>query len=66
MHIGWELFFGLGALVLLCAIAYGAWQAKRRNPANDRVTEEATREQFDHPDTYPQRREELKDRLRPS
>lgn len=41
-------------------------QSKTRNRANDKITEDATREEYAHPDTYPERREELKKKLKPS
>ena len=62
----YEYAFGIGALVLFAAILYGFIQYKRRNRANDPITEEATREEYDHPDTYPETRERLKERVRPS
>jgi hypothetical protein len=64
--MSWEIIYPIGALLVLAAIAYGAIQYKTRNRANDRVTEEATREQYAHPETYNDRREELKKKLRPS
>lgn len=62
----WEIAWPLGALALFIALAYGAWSYHTRNKANDRVTEEATRELYKHPDTYDRKREELKKRVRPS
>jgi hypothetical protein len=66
MHLSWELSFGVGAAALLAAIVYGAWRNLTRNRANDPITEEATREEFEDPGSYPQRREALKKRLHPS
>jgi hypothetical protein len=46
----YEILYGLGALVLALAIAWGFIQYRRRNRAMDKVTEEATREEYDHPE----------------
>jgi hypothetical protein len=61
-----ELLYGLGALLLMAVLVYGFVQYKRRNRANDPLTEVATREEYDHPDSYPETREQLKSRVRPS
>ncbi len=47
-------------------LIYGILQYKARNRKNDAITEEATREQYAHPETYDERREELKKKLHPS
>jgi hypothetical protein len=65
-NIPWEILYGVGAVVLFVALAYGMIQYKSRNRANDRITDEATRAEYDDPAGYPQRREELKKELRPS
>ncbi len=62
----WEIAWPLGALALFIALAYGAWSYHTRNRANDRITEEATRELYSRPETYDRKREELKKRVRPS
>ena len=59
-----EILYGLGALVLLAVLVWGVTQYKTRNKANDRVTEAATRDEYDRPDTYDQDR--FKDQVRPS
>ena len=64
--MAWELVWGIGVLVLLAVMVWGATQYARRNKANDPLTEKATREEYSHPDTYPQEREELKRQVRPS
>lgn len=64
--LGLELLFGLGALVLLGALVWGFTQYKRRNRANDAVTEAATRDEYDHPNTYKQDEEAFRDQVRPS
>ncbi|HYE47880.1 MAG TPA: hypothetical protein VEA44_19085 [Caulobacter sp.] len=65
--LAWEMLFHIGWVVLGLALAYGLWKYYTRNKANDAVTEQATREQYEHPESYDNaRREELKDKLRPS
>ena len=61
-----ELLYGVGALVLLIALVWGITQYKSRNKANDPLTEAATREEYDHPDTYQQKEDDFRDRVRPS
>ena len=61
-----ELLYGLGALVLLIALVWGITQYKTRNKANDPLTEAATREEYDHPETYEQEQDEFKKQVRPS
>ena len=45
----YEILYGLGALILAIAIAWGVIQYNRRNKALDRLTEHATREEYDRP-----------------
>jgi hypothetical protein len=47
-----ELFFILGAIVLLVAISYAALRDGSRRRSNDRLTEAATRELYDDPARY--------------
>ena len=62
--IAWEMLFHIGWVLLGLALAYGLWKYYTRNKANDPITEQATREQYEHPKSYDnERREELKDRL---
>lgn len=61
-----ELLYGLGALVLFGAIIWGFTQYKRRNRANDAVTEAATHDEYDHPDTYQRDEKAFRDQVRPS
>ncbi|MDZ4375041.1 MAG: hypothetical protein U1C74_26975 [Phenylobacterium sp.] len=61
-----EVMYGVGALLLLAAIGYGMWRSKTRNRANDPITEAATREEYDHPDTYQKKEEAFRDHTRPS
>lgn len=59
-----EILYGLGALVLLAVLVWGVTQYKTRNKANDRVTEAATRDEYDRPAGYDEDR--YKDQVRPS
>jgi hypothetical protein len=61
-----EVFFGLGALVLLGALIWGITQYKLRNRANDPITERATKAEYDHPATYEQEQDRFRDEVRPS
>jgi len=61
-----EVFYGLGALALLAALVWGMVQYKRRNRANDPLTEQATRAEYFHPDTYQNEQGRFEDRERPS
>jgi hypothetical protein len=61
-----EVLYGLGALLLLAALVWGITQYRRRNRANDPVTEQATRAEYDHPDTYDREEQAFRDRVRPS
>jgi hypothetical protein len=61
-----EILYGLGALVLLAALVWGVTQYKTRNKANDALTEAATREEYDHPESYGREQERFKDQARPS
>jgi hypothetical protein len=51
-----EIGYGIGVLVLLGVLAWATWQYRRRNRANDRVTERATRELYEHPNSYNERK----------
>lgn len=64
--MGLEIVYGIGVGVLAVGLIYGILQYKARNRKNDAITEEATREQYAHPETYDERREELKKKLHPS
>ena len=61
-----EILYGVGALILLAALVWGVIQYKTRNKANDPITEAATREEYDHPDRYPEEEEEFREQIRPS
>jgi hypothetical protein len=51
-----ELFYGIGALALLAALVWATMQYRARNRANDPVTERATRELYQKPDKYDERK----------
>jgi hypothetical protein len=61
-----ELLYGVGALVLLIALVWGITQYKSRNKANDALTEAATRDEYDHPDTYQKDEDAFRDQVRRS
>lgn len=68
MHtsVPWEVLYGVGALVLVLALAWGTMQSRKRNRANDRVTEAATRESYEHPEAYKQEKKEFEKHVKPS
>jgi hypothetical protein len=66
MELSGELMYGIGAVVILLALIWGTYQVRTRNRRNDRLTEKAVREEYDHPETYAQRSEELKRKVEPS
>lgn len=51
-HLVPETFYVLGALLLGIAIGWAAFSYMTRNRRLDGAREAATREQYDHPDTY--------------
>ena len=61
-----EIFYGIGAVVLLGVLAWGYLRNRGRNRANDPITEAATKAEYDHPDTYDKDRRELDRQIRPS
>ena len=64
----WESLYFVGAIVIAVCAAYGIYQSRTRNKANDRVTQAATKELYADADRYEDggRRETLKDQLHPS
>ena len=66
MSVPWEIVYSIGALVLLVAIIWGVMQNKKRNRANDPITEAATRESYKHPETYKEEKKEFEKQVRPS
>jgi hypothetical protein len=47
-----EIFYFIGAIVLLAAIGYGLMRNIGRNKRVDPITDAATREQYKHPERY--------------
>jgi hypothetical protein len=47
-----EVFFGIGTLILAAALAWAILRNRRRNRANDPITDAATREEYKHPASY--------------
>lgn len=46
--LSWEMLYVLGTVVLGLGLVYGVVSYYTRNRTNDALTEEATREQYDH------------------
>jgi hypothetical protein len=65
MSFPWEAWFGIASAVLLIALAYAAYQTSTRNRGNDPVSDAATRELYEQPDTYPEPRRELRKQIEP-
>ena len=60
------LGYGFGTLILFVALIYGGVQYSRRNRANDKITDAATVELYEHPDRYEARtHDELEKKLQP-
>lgn len=47
-----EVLTGIGIAVLLLAMIVGVMMSRRRNRANDKVTDAAVRAQYSNPDGY--------------
>jgi len=47
-----ELVFIIGAVTLGAVLAYATIRNRRRNRANDAITEAATRAEYKRPDSY--------------
>ena len=63
--LSWEMLWPIGTVILAGLLVYGLVKYYTRNKANDRITEQATREQYEHPRSYDdERREALKVRVR--
>jgi hypothetical protein len=63
--MSWEIFFGLGALVLAAAVLWAMRRNVTRNRANDRLTEQATHEEYAHPEAYDRTQKDLERQVRP-
>ena len=53
-EFSWEIFFAIGALVLIVGLAWGVSRSKARNRANDEIAQEATRAEYEQPEKYEQ------------
>ena len=62
----WEVLYVVGALILGGAIAYGAFRYYTRNRSNDAITEQATREEYRHPDRYDRTEDEFRKKVQSS
>lgn len=60
----YELLWGVGVLVLLGGLAWGVSRYHSRNRANDRITEQATRELYKDPEGYERKRPDLQRQVR--
>ena len=49
--LSWEMLYVVGAALLALGIVYGLVSYYTRNRRNDALTEDATREQYDHEST---------------
>jgi hypothetical protein len=61
-----EILWGVGTIVLFVVLIYGMIQYKTRNRGNDRVSDAATKALYDDPERYPEKREALKQDIKPS
>ena len=66
LNLSWELLFPVSAALLGLALAYGLFRYTRRDRRNDAVTEQATREEYRHPDRYDQTEDDFRDKVRPT
>lgn len=55
--IAFELFYIIGALLLLAGIGYAMYRDKTRDKRKDAITEAATKEQYEHPERYEETQE---------
>lgn len=49
-YLAWEMAYPLGALLLFVVLGVVWWRYRRRDRSLDPVTEDATRELWDHPE----------------
>ena len=61
--LSWEILYPIGTVILAGGLAYGMWKYHTRNKANDPITEQATREQYEHPKSYDE--DKFKGRVKP-
>ena len=60
----YELMWGVAILILLGGLAWGVSRYHSRNRANDQAGEDATREIYDRPGGYDEKRARLKRDIR--
>ncbi|MBS7700380.1 MULTISPECIES: hypothetical protein [unclassified Chelatococcus] len=63
MDVGGEVVWGIGIVLLLAALVWGTIQSATRKRANDRIAEEATRQEYEDPAHYPEKRKELEKKV---
>jgi len=59
--MGYEIFYFIGAIVLLLAIGYGIYRDRTRDKRKDALTDAATREQYRHPERYQETQKTFED-----
>ena len=59
-----EALFGVGIVLLGLGLAWGLWRYYTRNRANDPVTEEATRQNYQRPESLSEDKPDLEYKLR--
>lgn len=59
--MGYELFYFIGAIILLAAMGYGVYRDKTRDRRKHALTEAATREQYRHPERYAETQKAFED-----
>lgn len=47
-----EIYYGIGALLVGFALAWGLWRGRLKSPKARAIHEEATREQYEEPERY--------------
>ena len=62
--MGIELGYFIGAVVLLGALVYAVISYSRRNPANEPVTNEATKALYKNEDAYGDKEDEFRAKTR--
>jgi len=65
MNIPPEVLYGVGTIVILACLVWGVLRNRRRTPREKKLTEEATRAEYKHPETYVQKEQELKRQILP-
>jgi hypothetical protein len=62
--LSWEMLWPIGTVLLAAGLVYGLVSYYRRDKRNDRITEQATHEEYNNPNYGEARREELKAQVR--